>query len=282
MFSMSSHEMTRFARDRDRISSSRPFRRLAAKTQVVALPADPLVRTRLTHTMEVSSIAREIGAALGLCDPLLDAIALGHDLGHPAFGHAGERALAALVPGGFHHAAHSVRVVTVLEPGLDLAPEVVDGIFQPSKGARRRSLRPRRGARISDGRGARRSCGRPLRLCLPRSRRRLPTRYPPAQRFPPSAVKVLGAEPESVRHSLVTSTVRASLERGDICLDPEAETALQTLRSFLYDRLYEGARISAQTAFVRSLFESLWGAALERPRAIRRHARGLRVRPWAI
>src|SRR6185369_1038685 len=107
------------------------------KTQVVALPSDPLVRTRLTHTLEVSSIAREIGrglSGLGVIDPLVDAIALGHDLGHPAFGHAGERALAAIVPGGFHHAAHGARVVTVLEPGLDLAPATVEGILKHSKG----------------------------------------------------------------------------------------------------------------------------------------------------
>src|SRR5262245_5205256 len=99
----------RFWRDRDRIVGSRAFRRLAGKTQVVALPRDPLVRTRLTHTLEVSSIARELGrglADLGTVEPLIEAIALGHDLGHPAFGHAGERALAAIVPGGFHHAAH--------------------------------------------------------------------------------------------------------------------------------------------------------------------------------
>src|SRR5262249_34334582 len=127
-------ERKRFRRDRDRVLGSRAFRRLSGKTQVVAIPSDPHVRTRLTHTLEVSSIAREIARPLGLVDPLVDAIALGHDLGHPAFGHAGERALAAFVPGGFHHAAHGVRVVTELEPGLDLAPEVVDGILKHSKG----------------------------------------------------------------------------------------------------------------------------------------------------
>src|SRR5262245_44207172 len=129
--------LARFGRDRDRLLGSRAFRRLAGKTQVVALPSDPLVRTRLTHTLEVSSIARELGrvlADLGTVEPLIEAIALCHDLGHPAFGHAGERALAAIVPGGFHHAAHGVRLVTVLEPGLDLLPETVEGILKHSKG----------------------------------------------------------------------------------------------------------------------------------------------------
>src|SRR6516164_4593733 len=108
MFSMRRTPLeSRYFRDRDRILGSRAFRRLAGKTQVVALPSDPLVRTRLTHTLEVSSIARELArglSRLGVREPLVDAIALAHDLGHPAFGHAGERALAAIVPGGFHHA----------------------------------------------------------------------------------------------------------------------------------------------------------------------------------
>src|SRR6185369_13645987 len=134
MFSMSpTASEARFFRDRDRLLGSRAFRRLSGKTQVVACPSDPLVRTRLTHTLEVSSIAREMGRALGLIEPLVDAIALGHDLGHPAFGHAGEKALASLVPGGFHHAAQGVRVVTVLEPELDLAPATVEGILKHSK-----------------------------------------------------------------------------------------------------------------------------------------------------
>ena len=187
-------------------------------------------------------------------------------MGHPAFGHAGERALAALVPGGFHHAAHSVRVVTLLEPGLDLSPEVVDGIFKHSKG-RAGGVFARGGALASltsEGRAVRAAdlfayaCHDLDDAYLLGTLRR--------EDLPPGAVKVLGAEPETVRRALVPSTVRASLERGDISLDPEAESGAAALRSFLYDRLYEGARISAQTAFVRSLFESLWGAALERPR----------------
>src|SRR4051794_34706403 len=111
MFRMNVPPLKRFARDRDRRAGSRAFRRLAGKTQVVALPSDPLVRTRLTHTLEVVSMARALARGLSLVEPLVEAIALGHDMGHPAFGHAGERALAALVPGGFHHAAHGVRVV---------------------------------------------------------------------------------------------------------------------------------------------------------------------------
>jgi dGTPase len=259
----------RFWRDRDRIVGSRAFRRLAGKTQVVALPSDPLVRTRLTHTLEVSSIAREIGRGLqglGVIDPLVDAIALGHDLGHPAFGHAGERALASIVPGGFHHAAHGVRVVTVLEPELDLAPTTVEGILKHSKG--------RAGAVFGRGAGLA-STTREASVV------RAADLYAYAchdlddayllgelcrHDVPRSVAARLGVEPADVRRALVAHTVAFSHANGDIGLDPETGAALEELRSFLYGRLYEGRRIASQTACVRSLFDWLWQAAHDRPR----------------
>jgi len=126
-----------FQHDRDRILHSKAFRRLAGKTQVFLAPAGDHYRTRLTHTLEVSQIARTIARALRLNESLTEAIAMGHDLGHTPFGHAGERALAKLVPGGFHHGQQSVRVVEVLEHdgmGLNLSVEVRDGILKHSKG----------------------------------------------------------------------------------------------------------------------------------------------------
>ena len=254
----------RYRRDRDRVLGSRAFRRLAGKTQVLAIPSDPHVRTRLTHTLEVSSIARDVGRALALVDPLVDAIALGHDLGHPAFGHAGERALAAFVPGGFHHAAHGVRVVTELEPELDLSPEVIDGILKHSKG--------RAGSVFA--RGA--SLGHLTRealvvraadlfayACHDLDDAYLLGVLRPSD-LPAPVREVLGSTPADVRHVLVGATVRASLAAGDVSIDPEAGASLQMLRNFLYERLYEAPRIASQTAFVRSLFELLWDAALER------------------
>jgi dGTPase len=266
MFSME----TRFYRDRDRIIGSRAFRTLAGKTQVVALPSDPLVRTRLTHTLEVSSIAREIGrglSGLGVVDPLVEAIALGHDLGHPAFGHAGERALAALVPGGFHHAAHGVRVVTVLEPELDLAPATVEGIFKHSKG-RAGAVFGRGGGLATATREAALVRAADLYayachdlddayLLGELDRRDLPRR----------AAAALGTAPGDVRSVLVARTVAATNAQGEIGLDAETADALHELRAFLYERLYEGRRIASQTACVRSLFEWLWQASNDRPRA---------------
>lgn len=128
---------TVFQRDRDRIVYSKAFRRLKHKTQVFLAPSGDHYRTRLTHTLEVSEIARTIGRALRLNEDLVEAIALGHDLGHTPFGHAGEMVLNELTPGGFSHYRQSLRVVDVLENnglGLNLSYEVRDGIAKHSKG----------------------------------------------------------------------------------------------------------------------------------------------------
>lgn len=126
-----------FQRDRDRIIHCKAFRRLKHKTQVFFAPAGDHYRTRLTHTLEVSQVARSIAKVLRLHEELTEAIALGHDLGHPPFGHAGERVLDRLVPGGFSHYGQSLRVIDVLEngrQGLNLTHEVRDGIARHSKG----------------------------------------------------------------------------------------------------------------------------------------------------
>lgn len=119
---------TDFQRDRDRILHSKAFRRLKHKTQVFLSPFDDHFRTRLTHTLEVAQIGRTIARALFMNEDLVEAIALGHDLGHTPFGHCGEGVLNELVDGGFHHNIQSVRVVEVLED-LNLTQETVDGIL---------------------------------------------------------------------------------------------------------------------------------------------------------
>ncbi|MCR4594054.1 MAG: deoxyguanosinetriphosphate triphosphohydrolase [Clostridiales bacterium] len=128
---------TDFQRDRDRIIHSNSFRRLKHKTQVFLSPLGDHYRTRLTHTLEVSQIARTVANGLGLNQDLTEAVALGHDLGHTPFGHAGERALNALMPKGFHHYEQSLRVIDKLEKngrGLNLTYEVRDGILCHTKG----------------------------------------------------------------------------------------------------------------------------------------------------
>src|SRR5512134_133447 len=130
-------ERPAFQRDRDRLVHAKAFRRLAGKTQVFLAPMGDHYRTRLTHTLEVAQVARSIARALRLNEMLVEAMVMGHDLGHTPFGHAGERLLAEVVPGGFHHVVQSVRVVDVLEndgAGLNLTAEVRDGILRHSKG----------------------------------------------------------------------------------------------------------------------------------------------------
>jgi dGTPase len=129
---------TEFQRDRDRILHSKSFRRLKGKTQVFLAPKGDHYRTRLTHTLEVAQIARTVSRGLGLNEDLTEAIALGHDLGHPPFGHAGEAVLDAFLPAGWRHYEQSLRVVEFLEnegAGLNLTYETLDGIGSHSKGA---------------------------------------------------------------------------------------------------------------------------------------------------
>jgi dGTPase len=135
-----------YQRDRDRIIHCKAFRRLKHKTQVFLAPEGDHYRTRLTHVLEVTQIARTIAKSLRLNEVLTEAIGLGHDLGHSAFGHAGEAALSKLVRGGFDHYRQSVRVVEVLENdgrGLNLTVEVRDGILKHSKGEKGELLRTR-------------------------------------------------------------------------------------------------------------------------------------------
>ena len=132
-----------YQRDRDRILHCKAFRRLKQKTQVFLSPEGDHYRTRLTHTLEVSQIARTIARALRLNEDLTEAIALGHDLGHTPYGHAGERALNKLCPGGFTHYRQSLRVVDSLEKdgrGLNLSWEVRNGIITHTTGAWARTL----------------------------------------------------------------------------------------------------------------------------------------------
>lgn len=129
---------TEFQRDRDRIIHSKAFRRLKHKTQVFFSPTDDHFRTRMTHTLEVSQIARTIARALNLNEDLAEAIALGHDLGHTPFGHSGEDVLNEIMDYGFKHAKHSVRVATIIED-LNLTEETLDGILNHSGSLKKES-----------------------------------------------------------------------------------------------------------------------------------------------
>ena len=251
-----------FQHDRDRILHSKSFRRLAGKTQVFFAPAGDHYRTRLTHTLEVSQIARTIARALRLNESLTEAIAMGHDLGHTPFGHAGERALAKLVPGGFHHGQQSVRVVEVLEHdgmGLNLSVEVRDGILKHSKGKGPIvSDNPELSAVTLEGQIARIAdiaayVNHDLDDAI---RGHILSEHD----LPAEVVAVLGSTHSQRISRLVTDAVVASRldEKCQIRLSPEVLHALVTLRDVLFERVYERADIRKEFERAERVISELW------------------------
>ncbi len=238
---------TAFQHDRDRILHSKSFRRLKHKTQVFLAPEGDHYRTRLTHTLEVSQIARTVARALALNEDLTEAIALGHDLGHTPFGHAGERVLNDLVPGGFRHVQQSVRVVEVLEKegrGLNLTAEVVDGIVKHSKGKGPiLSKDPQVMARTLEGRIVRladiiayvnHDLDDALRAGLIQ-----------AGEVPQPIFKVLGSNHSGRINTMVTDMIDSSMavDGADICLTPRVEQSISALRDWLYDHVYQARTV---------------------------------------
>ncbi len=246
---------TCFQRDRDRIIHSKAFRRLKHKTQVFIAPFGDHYVTRLTHTLEVSQIARTIARALGLNEDLVEAISLGHDLGHTPFGHLGEEALDELCPEGFKHNEQSLRVVDVLEnegKGLNLTWEVREGILKHSKtrknflgGGEIPSTLEGQVCRIADVIAyVNHDVGDALRA-------RLVT----LNDLPEDALDFLGRTHRERINTLVCDIISSSwwVTRGEeapdrsspkraIGLSGEAEKALSTLREFLFERVYEVQR----------------------------------------
>lgn len=218
---------TVFARDRDRIIHCKSFRRLKYKTQVFIAPEGDHYRTRLTHTLEVSQIARTISRALRLNEDLTEAIALGHDLGHTPFGHAGEKSLNEVCPGGFRHYTQSLRVVDRLEHegrGLNLTWEVRNGIERHTCGELPATLEGRvvrladRIAYISHDIDDAIRAGVLKEEEIP---------------FP----DVLGATHSKRINTLITDTVRNS-ENGQLRMSPAVGEAFDRLHSFMFDHVY--------------------------------------------
>src|SRR5436190_915500 len=240
-----------FQRDRDRIIHCKAFRRLKHKTQVFFAPTGDHYRTRLTHTLEVSQIARTIAKALRLHEELTEAIALGHDLGHTPFGHAGERIIDRLMPGGFNHYEQSLRIVDVLENdgrGLNLTWEVRDGIAKHSKG--------KSGAPVGMADGLRASTieGQIMRVADliayvnhdidDATRAGLLS----AADLPKDAVQILGSSSSARIATLVKDVVTETLAGNlrEIRMSGVVLTAMLALRSFLFDAVYENTIATAE------------------------------------
>ena len=260
-----------FQRDRDRVVHSKAFRRLKHKTQVFLAPTGDHYRTRLTHTLEVSQIARTIAKVLRLNEDLTEAIALGHDLGHTPFGHAGERVLRGLVPGGFNHYEQSLRIVDVLERdgrGLNLSWEVRDGIAKHSKGKRGAPVgaAPALRAATLEGQVARvadiiayvnHDIDDAIRAGI----------LQPAD-LPAEAVGVLGSSSSERIGRMVSDVVEQSVllpEAPEIGMSEEVLEATLALRGFLFAAVYENDTATAEFGKVAGILEGLWGRVRREP-----------------
>ena len=221
---------TCFQRDVDRIIYSKAFRRLKHKTQVFLQPEGDHYRTRMTHTLEVTRIARTIARALSLNEDLTEAVALGHDLGHTPFGHAGERMLNQLMPGGFAHYRQSVRVVERLEKngeGLNLTWEVRNGILCHTKGTPAATLEGQV-VRLADHIAY---INHDIEDAL-----RGGVIYP--MDIPLAVSEVLGFTHGARIDALVQDAIQASLGQTEIRQSPAVGEAMQTLKDFMFESVY--------------------------------------------
>lgn len=270
---------TAFQRDRDRIVYSKAFRRLKYKTQVFLAPSGDHYRTRLTHTLEVSEIGRALARGLALNEDLVEAIALGHDLGHTPFGHAGETVLKEFAPGGFHHYVQSLRVVDVLENegmGLNLSYEVRDGIAKHSKG---------------------------YGEVIPTSTHDMPetaegcvVRYADiiaylshdlddairsgiitAQDIPPECNEVLGVSHSRRNLAMIQGVIAGTVPMdGKLVfgVDPEIGESMQQLRTFLFHNVYRSEQVHAEFMKASKILRELFAYYFENKELFERQING--------
>jgi len=260
-----------FQRDRDRIIHSKAFRRLKHKTQVFFAPTGDHYRTRLTHTLEVSQIARTIAKVLRLHEELTEAIALGHDLGHTPFGHAGERIIDRLMPGGFSHYEQSLRIVDLLENdgrGLNLTWEVRDGIAKHSKGKSGAPVGMSAALRASTVEGqimrvadliayVNHDIDDAIRAGLIR-----------VDDVPADLVAALGSSSSARIATLVKDVVAETLAGGvsEIRMTEPVLNAVLKLRGFLFDTVYENNVATEEFKKATDILSGLWEKVRERPR----------------
>lgn len=243
---------TDFQRDRDRIIHCKAFRRLKQKTQVFLAPEGDHYRTRLTHTLEVAQNARTIARALLLNEDLTEAVALGHDLGHTPFGHAGERALNRITEeyGGFHHNEQSVRVVERLEKdgkGLNLTKEVRDGILNHQTRLVPMTLEGKI-VRLSDKIAYINSdIDDAIRAGIIRE-----------EEIPKELTDVLGNTTNSRLNTLVHDIVHHSEGKNEICMSEEVERAMFDLRKYLYATVYTNPVAKGEERKVVHMIEQLY------------------------
>jgi dGTPase len=252
---------TAYQRDRDRILHAKAFRRLKHKTQVFISPEGDHYRVRLTHTLEVSQIARTVARALRLNEDLTEAVALGHDLGHTPFGHLGEEALSPYLDRPFRHNEQSLRVVDYLENdgrGLNLTWEVRDGIVNHTWSQPLPTTVEAQTARFADRIAyVNHDVDDAIRAGI----------LQPSD-LPASAVEVLGATHAERVNTLVTDLVSQSEDSDEIRLSAGVLVALDQLRTFLFERVYLRSEAHDEQAKAISLVRSLFEYYLEHPDAV--------------
>ena len=259
-----------FQHDRDRIIHSKAFRRLKHKTQVFFAPAGDHYRTRLTHSLEVSQIARTIAKVLRLHEELTESIALGHDLGHTPFGHAGERVLDTLMPGGFRHYEQSLRVVDVLENdgnGLNLTWEVRDGIGRHSKGKDGSpvNIEPAKRAATLEGQVMR--VADLIAYVNHDIDDAVRANVLKPEELPRDAVAVLGNSSSARIATMVKDVVTETQSDGlsEIRMSPSVLSATLAMRAFLFSAVYENDTATAEFKKTHDILGGLWERVRERP-----------------
>ena len=248
---------TVYQRDRDRILHCKSFRRLKHKTQVFLSPRGDHYRTRLTHTLEVAQLSRTIARALRMNEDLTDAIALGHDLGHTPFGHAGERALNAAAPCGFAHYEQSVRVVELLEKkgeGLNLTWEVRDGIRNHRTSGSPHTME-----------------GKIVRICDKIAY--INHDIDDAQRagimteddIPLRFREAMGFSTRERLDTLIHDVIKSSLEADDICLSDSMRVLVRDLRAFMFEHVYRNPVAKGEEGRAEGLVRELYAYYMEHP-----------------
>jgi dGTPase len=253
---------TPFQRDRDRIVHCKAFRRLKHKTQVFVAPMGDHYRTRLTHTLEVTGISRAVARALRLNEDLVEAIGMGHDLGHPPFGHIGEEVLDACLherfDGGFRHYEHSLRVVERLErdgAGLNLTEQVRDGIARHSSRAPEPGTLEGRIVRVMDRVAyINHDIDDAVRAGLLRERD-----------LPAEPIAALGRSGSARIDALVHDMVEHSERAGEIVQSDEAARAMGQLRKFMFERVYLGPEVRAERERIATVVRTLFERYVEHP-----------------
>jgi dGTPase len=248
---------TIYQRDRDRILHCKSFRRLKHKTQVFLAPTGDHYRTRLTHTLEVSQIARSIGRALNLNEDLIEAIALGHDLGHTPFGHAGERTLNSICPYGFAHYEQSVRVVELLEndgKGLNLTWEVRDGILNHKTSGHPATLEGNV-VRLSDKIAyINHDIDDAIRAGIFEE-----------NQIPKIYTSILGNSTRERLNTLIKDIITNSRGKDGIFMSDEVGDAMTSLRQYMFSNLYTNPTAKSEETKAYKLITELYNYYMENP-----------------